>query len=79
MDAGEVLLVEDTARLAASIRDYLQKHQVDVHVEGNGLAVAARIERLRAVSKEDIRRVAAKYMTKENRTVVWVLPQAKPE
>jgi DNA-binding response OmpR family regulator len=43
----KVLLVEDSARLAASIRDYLQKHQVEVHVEGNGLAVAARIERLR--------------------------------
>jgi DNA-binding response OmpR family regulator len=43
----KVLLVEDNARLAASIRDYLQKHQVEVHVEGNGLGVAARIERLR--------------------------------
>jgi DNA-binding response OmpR family regulator len=43
----KVLLVEDNARLAASIRDYLQKHQVEVHVEGNGLAVAARVERLR--------------------------------
>ena len=43
----KVLLVEDNARLAASIRDYLQKHQVEVHVEGDGLAVAARIERLR--------------------------------
>lgn len=42
-----VLLVEDNARLAASIRDYLQKHQVEVHVESDGLAVAARIERLR--------------------------------
>jgi two-component system response regulator RstA len=43
----KVLLVEDNARLAASIRDYLEKHQVEVHVEGDGLAVAARIERLR--------------------------------
>ena len=43
----KVLLVEDNARLAASIRDYLEKHQVEVHVEGNGLSVAARIERLR--------------------------------
>ncbi len=42
-------------------------------------AAARRIERLRAVSKEDIRRVAAKYMTKENRTVVWILPQAQSE
>lgn len=42
-----VLLVEDNARLAASIRDYLQKHEVEVHVESNGLSVGARIERLR--------------------------------
>ncbi|HRE14979.1 MAG TPA: hypothetical protein PLD37_12350, partial [Usitatibacteraceae bacterium] len=42
-----VLLVEDNARLAASIRDYLEKQQVEVHVESDGLAVAARIERLR--------------------------------
>ncbi|HEX4944759.1 MAG TPA: response regulator [Usitatibacteraceae bacterium] len=41
-----VLLIEDNVRLAASIRDYLQKHQVEVHVEGDGLAAAARIERL---------------------------------
>ncbi len=43
----KVLLVEDNARLAASIRDYLEKHQVEVHVEGDGLAAASRIERLR--------------------------------
>jgi two-component system response regulator RstA len=42
-----VLLVEDNARLAASIRDYLQKHEVEVHVETNGLSAGARIERLR--------------------------------
>ncbi len=42
-----VLLVEDNVRLAASIRDYLQKHEVEVHLEANGLAAAARIERLR--------------------------------
>lgn len=43
----KVLLVEDNARLAASIREYLEKHQVEVHVEGDGLAAAGRIERLR--------------------------------
>lgn len=42
-----VLLVEDNARLAASIRDYLHKHEVEVHIESDGLAAAARIERLR--------------------------------
>jgi len=44
-------------------------------VGGDPAAAARRIERLRMVSKEDIRRVAAAYLTKENRTVVWVLPQ----
>ncbi len=47
-------------------------------VTGDPAAAAHRVDRLRAVTKEDIRRVAAKYLTKENRTVVWVLPQSSP-
>jgi zinc protease len=43
-------------------------------VFGDPAAAGRRLERLRAVSKDDIRRVAARYLTKENRTVVWVLP-----
>ena len=42
-----VLLVEDSARLAASIRDYLERHAFEVFVEGDGLAVAERFERLK--------------------------------
>ena len=42
-----VLLVEDSARLAASIRDYLERHRYEVLIEGDGLAVAERFERLR--------------------------------
>jgi len=42
-----VLLVEDNARLAASIRDYLENHNLEVFVEADGLAVAERLERLR--------------------------------
>jgi len=42
-----VLLVEDSARLAASIREYLERHGFEVLVEGDGLAVAERFERLR--------------------------------
>jgi len=42
-----VLLVEDSARLAASIRDYLERHSYEVFVEGDGRAVAERFERLR--------------------------------
>jgi len=44
---SRVLLVEDSARLAASIRDYLERHTYEVTVEGDGLAAAARFERLR--------------------------------
>jgi len=42
-----VLLVEDSARLAASIREYLERHGFEVFVEGDGLAVAERFERLK--------------------------------
>ena len=42
-----VLLVEDSARLAASIRDYLERHAFEVFIEGDGLAVAERFERLK--------------------------------
>ncbi len=44
---ARVLLVEDNARLAASIRDYLENHNLEVFVDGDGLAVAERLERLR--------------------------------
>jgi two-component system response regulator RstA len=42
-----VLLVEDNARLAASIRDYLENHNLEVFIEGDGMAVSERLERLR--------------------------------
>src|SRR5258706_507929 len=42
-----VLLIEDSARLAASIRDYLEQHGFEVTIEGDGLAAASRFERLR--------------------------------
>jgi zinc protease len=41
---------------------------------GDPAGAARRIDRLRAVSADDIRRVAAKYLVPQNRTVVWVLP-----
>jgi two-component system response regulator RstA len=44
---SRVLLVEDSARLAASIRDYLEQHGFEVTIEGDGLAAANRFERLR--------------------------------
>jgi two-component system response regulator RstA len=44
---SRVLLVEDSARLAASIRDYLERHPFEVFIESDGLAVAERFERLK--------------------------------
>ena len=38
-----VLLVEDSVRLAASIRDYLERENYEVFIEGDGNAVAARL------------------------------------
>jgi two-component system response regulator RstA len=44
---SRVLLAEDSARLAASIRDYLQQHGYDVSIVGDGLAVPERFERMK--------------------------------
>jgi two-component system, OmpR family, response regulator RstA len=41
-----VLLVEDSVRLAASIRDYLQQHGFEVVIETNGLAAGERFDRI---------------------------------
>ncbi|HZZ94088.1 MAG TPA: response regulator transcription factor [Usitatibacter sp.] len=44
---GRVLLIEDSARLALSIRDYLDRHGFEVVIEGDGAAAAARFERVK--------------------------------
>ena len=44
---SRVLLVEDSARLAASIREYLERHGYEVFVEGDGRVVPERFERLK--------------------------------
>jgi two-component system, OmpR family, response regulator RstA len=44
---GRVLLVEDNARLAASVREYLERHGFEVTVEGDGAAAVERFERCR--------------------------------
>ena len=42
-----VLVVEDNVRLAASIRDYLERQSYEVFIEADGLAVAERYDRLK--------------------------------
>ena len=42
-----ILLVEDSPRLAASIRDYLERNHYEVLIEGDGAAVAERFQRVK--------------------------------
>jgi two-component system, OmpR family, response regulator RstA len=44
---ARVLLIEDNARLAASIREYLENHNLEVFIEADGMSVSERLERLR--------------------------------
>lgn len=48
-------------------------------VRGDWRTVLTDLERLKAVTPEDVSRVAAKYLTEENRTVVWLVEQASAE
>ena len=43
-------------------------------ITGDPKAAARRVERWRAVTRDDIRRVAAHYLVPSNRTRVWVVP-----
>jgi len=43
-------------------------------VTGNARACADRVAHWRAVTKEDVQRVAKTYLTADNRTRVWVIP-----
>lgn len=46
---------------------------------GNTNLINTEIERFMKVTREDIKRVANKYLTKENRTVLYYLPQTAKE
>lgn len=48
-------------------------------VRGDWRTVLTDLERLKAVTPEDVSRVAEKYLTEENRTVVWLVEEASDE
>jgi len=48
-------------------------------VRGDWRTVLTDLERLKAVTPEDVSRVAGKYFTEENRTVVWLVEEASEE
>jgi hypothetical protein len=48
-------------------------------VRGDWRTVLTDLERLKAVTPEDVSRAAAEYLTEENRTVVWLVEKPAEE
>jgi zinc protease len=46
-------------------------------VTGDPAAAIKRLEQMRAVRAEDVRRVVSTYLIPQRRTVVWLLPQER--
>lgn len=67
--------------------DFIEQNQKDIGVatnlatyytfQGNANLINTELERYKKVTKEDIKRVANKYLTKENRLVVYYLPKSE--
>ncbi len=67
--------------------DFVQQNQKDIGVatnlatyytfQGNADLINTELDRYRKVTKDDIKRVANKYFTKENRLVVYYLPKSE--
>ena len=66
--------------------DFVEQNQKDLGVatnlatyytfQGNANLINTELERYKKVTKDDIKRVAGKYLTKENRLVVYYLPKS---
>jgi zinc protease len=67
--------------------DFIQQNQKDIGVatnlatyytfQGNADLINTELDRYKKVTKDDIKRVANKYLTKENRLVVYYLPKSE--
>ena len=67
--------------------DFVQQNQKDIGVatnlatyytyQGNANLINTELDRYKKVTKDDIKRVANKYLTKENRLVVYYLPKSE--
>jgi zinc protease len=67
--------------------DFIEQNQKDIGVatnlatyytyQGNANLINTELERYKKVTKDDIKRVANKYLTKENRLVVYYLPKSE--
>ena len=69
--------------------DFISQNQKDIGVatnlatyytfQGNANLINTDLERYKKVTKDDIKRVANKYLTKENRLVVYYLPKEEQD
>jgi len=69
--------------------DFISQNQKDIGVatnlatyytfQGNANLINTELERYKKVTKDDIKRVANKYLTKENRLVVYYLPKEEQD
>lgn len=67
--------------------DFVEQNQKDLGIatnlatyytfQGNASLINTELDRYRKVTKDDIKRVANKYLTKENRLVVYYLPKSE--
>jgi predicted Zn-dependent peptidase len=67
--------------------DFISQNQKDIGVatnlatyytyQGNANLINTELDHYKKVTKEDIKRVANKYLTKENRLVVYYLPKSE--
>jgi zinc protease len=64
--------------LQSSISQAITLGQYTVYYNEPGL-INARLEKVAAVTKEDVQRVANQYLVDTNRTVVVTMPKAKPK
>ena len=64
--------------LQSSISQAITLGKYTVYYNEPGL-INARLEKVAAVTKEDVQRVANQYLVDTNRTVVVTMPKAKPK
>ncbi len=73
MNGAESDFVQQNSKVLGVVTNLATYHTF----QGDANLINTELERYRKISKEDLKRVAAKYLTKENRLVVYYLPKSE--